>query len=107
MNDHQPRTPLEESPRFRPPPTRRDVLGLAAMWSAVVAFAAALFGAIRLPMRTIVKVENSHTALPSQMAPPAVTQQDLPVGGSTDAAMVYPYTSPGSTAVVKDREEER
>jgi cytochrome b6-f complex iron-sulfur subunit len=52
MNE-QSRMPLESSPRFAPPPTRRDVLGLAAIWTSVVAFGGALLGALRLPMPSV------------------------------------------------------
>ncbi len=46
-------TSLEHSPRFEPPATRRDFLGLASIWAAVIAFAAALVGAMRLPMPAV------------------------------------------------------
>ncbi len=45
--------PLEASPRFQAPLRRRDFLGLAAIWSTVVAFGAAAVGAMRLPMPSV------------------------------------------------------
>ena len=55
--------PLEQSPRFAPPPTRRDWLGLAAIWSAVVAFAGALLGAVRLPMPSVFPESNAKVKI--------------------------------------------
>jgi len=43
-------TDLETSPRFQRPHERRDFLGLAAIWSAVVTVTVALLGALRLPV---------------------------------------------------------
>ena len=43
-------TELETSPRFQRPHERRDFLGLAAVWSAVVTVSVALLGALRLPV---------------------------------------------------------
>lgn len=61
--EHHEHTPLEESPRFAPPPTRRDWLGLAAIWSAVIAFAGALLGSIRLPMPSVFPESNSRVKI--------------------------------------------
>lgn len=44
---------LAQSPRFAPPPTRRDWLGLASLWSALGTFGVALVGALRLPMPSV------------------------------------------------------
>ncbi len=41
---------LEVSPRFQRPTERRDFLGLAAAWSAVITVCLALLGALRLPI---------------------------------------------------------
>ena len=46
-------TPLEHSERFRQAPRRRDFLGMAAVWSAVIAFVGAMIGALRLPMPAV------------------------------------------------------
>ncbi|MGD2108743.1 MAG: Rieske 2Fe-2S domain-containing protein [Phycisphaerae bacterium] len=54
---------LGASPRFAPPARRRDFLGLAATWSAVAAFAAAVVGAIRLPMPAVFPESNSKVKL--------------------------------------------
>ncbi|RME37900.1 MAG: ubiquinol-cytochrome c reductase iron-sulfur subunit [Planctomycetota bacterium] len=54
---------LEQSQRFRPPETRRDFLGLAAAWSAVVAMVMALLGAMRLPMPSVFPESNSKVKL--------------------------------------------
>jgi cytochrome b6-f complex iron-sulfur subunit len=50
--------PLEESPRFREPLRRRDFLGLAAIWSTVLAFGGAVLGALRLPMPSVFPESN-------------------------------------------------
>lgn len=51
------------SGRFKPVQTRRDFLGLAAAWSAIVAFAAALIGAMRLPMPSVFPESDSKIKL--------------------------------------------
>lgn len=43
-------TELEANPRFQRPQERRDFLGLAATWSAIVTVVVALLGALRLPV---------------------------------------------------------
>lgn len=43
-------TDLETSPRFQRPHERRDFLGLAAAWSAVLTVGVAVLGALRLPV---------------------------------------------------------
>jgi cytochrome b6-f complex iron-sulfur subunit len=43
-------TDLETTPRFQRPQERRDFLGLAATWSAIVTVVVALIGALRLPV---------------------------------------------------------
>lgn len=53
-------SPLQASPRFAPPQTRRDFLGLAAIWTSVAAWAAAAIGALRLPMPAIFPESNSQ-----------------------------------------------
>jgi len=50
---------LEASPRFAPPPSRRDFLGIAAICTSVVAFAGALIGALRLPMPSVFPESNA------------------------------------------------
>lgn len=55
--------PIETSQRFRPPATRRDFLGLAAAWSAVVAFVMAMLGALRLPMPSVFPESNAQVKL--------------------------------------------
>lgn len=54
---------LKASERFKPPATRRDFLGLAAGWSAVVAFVMALLGSLRLPMPSVFPESNSRVKL--------------------------------------------
>ena len=54
---------LYGSERFKPKPSRRDVLGLAAAWSAVVAFVMAMLGAMRLPMPSVFPESNSLVKL--------------------------------------------
>ncbi|MCP4594155.1 MAG: Rieske (2Fe-2S) protein [bacterium] len=54
---------LTESPRFAPPRTRRDFLGLAAIWTAVGACAAAVVGAMRLPMPAVFPESNPKVKL--------------------------------------------
>ena len=66
---------LESSRRFQPTTTRRDVLGLAAMWSAVGAFLMALLGSMRLPMPAVFPESNSRVKLgrPQQFLPGSTT----------------------------------
>ncbi|HZR82506.1 MAG TPA: ubiquinol-cytochrome c reductase iron-sulfur subunit [Candidatus Binatia bacterium] len=57
--------------RLEPPPiARRDFLGLAALWSAVVALAIAAVGALRLPRAAVVPVPSRkfRVALPETLA---------------------------------------
>lgn len=54
---------LFKSERFQPPRSRRDFLGLAAAWSAIVAFAMALLGSARLPMPSVFPESNSRVKL--------------------------------------------
>lgn len=54
---------LHESPRFAPPATRRDFLGLAAAWTTVIAWVAAAIGALRLPMPAVFPESNSKVKL--------------------------------------------
>lgn len=63
-------TSIEQSERFKPPPTRRDFLGLAATWSTVVAFVLAMLGSLRLPMPSVFPESNSKVKLgrPDQFA---------------------------------------
>ena len=75
MTDHEKHTPLAASPRFSPPPTRRDFLGLAAAWTAVAAFVAAAIGAMRLPMPTVFPESNPTV----KIGPPDV----FPKGSAT------------------------
>jgi len=67
---------LSESPRFQAPPTRRDFLGLAAIWSAVAASAMALVGSLRLPMPAIFPESRSKVKIgrPDAFPPGSVTQ---------------------------------
>jgi cytochrome b6-f complex iron-sulfur subunit len=68
-------TTLQEAParsRLEPEPVpRRDFLGLAAMWSALVALAFATVGALRLPRAAVVPVPSRkfRVALPDALAP--------------------------------------
>lgn len=61
---------LERAKRFQSQTTRRDFLGLAATWSAVVAFVMAMLGAARLPMPSVFPESNSKVKLgrPKQFA---------------------------------------
>lgn len=54
---------IETSGRFTPVKSRRDFLGLAAAWSAIVAFVMATLGAIRLPMPSVFPESNSKVKL--------------------------------------------
>jgi len=58
MVDH-----LHDSERFKPKPTRRDFLGLAAAWSAIVSLVMAVLGAMRLPMPSVFPESNSQVKL--------------------------------------------
>lgn len=71
---HLPPT-LQESPRFQPPPTRRDLLGLAAIWSTAAACIAAVIGACRLPMPSVFPESNSRVKIgpPDAFAPGTAT----------------------------------
>ncbi len=61
---------LFKSKRFKPPQSRRDFLGLAAAWSAIVAFAMAMLGSLRLPMPSVFPESNPRVklGLPKQFA---------------------------------------
>ena len=56
---------LEESPRFAPPKTRRDFLGLAAVWTSVAAWVAAALGSFRLPMPSVFPESSAQVKLGS------------------------------------------
>jgi len=56
-------TELEASKRFQTPATRRDFLGMAAAWSAIMAFVMAMLGALRLPMPSVFPESNSRAKL--------------------------------------------
>lgn len=51
------------SERFSAPPTRRDFLGIASAWSAIVAFVMAILGAARLPMPSVFPESDSRVKL--------------------------------------------
>jgi nitrite reductase/ring-hydroxylating ferredoxin subunit len=79
--------------RLEPPPVaRRDFLGLAAMWSAIVTIAFGALGALRLPRAAVVPVPSRkfRVALPESLAP---GQPFLPPGRAVavfrDAQGVY------------------
>ncbi len=59
----QPQEQIYSSERFAAPPTRRDFLGMAAAWSAIVAFVMAILGAARLPMPSVFPESNSRVKL--------------------------------------------
>ncbi len=54
---------LETAKRFQAPGTRRDFLGLAAAWSAILALVMAMLGAMRLPMPSVFPESNSKVKL--------------------------------------------
>lgn len=54
---------IHVSERFKAKKTRRDFLGLAAAWSAVVATVMAMLGAMRLPMPAVFPESNSKVKL--------------------------------------------
>lgn len=56
-------TDLQQHPRFKPPQKRRDFLGLAAIWSSVVAVGVAALGALRLPMPSVFPESSSRVKL--------------------------------------------
>ncbi len=62
---------LAQSERFVPPKTRRDFLGLAAVWTALGTFFVALVGAMRLPMPSVFPESNSR----SKIGPPSAFQK--------------------------------
>lgn len=66
---------LESSERFKPAATRRDFLGLAAVWSAVAAFVMAMLGSMRLPMPSVFPESDSRVKLgrPERFAVDSVT----------------------------------
>ncbi len=72
---HQPTSSLEKSPRFEPTRTRRDFLGLAAVWSAIATLVVATFGALRLPMPAVFPESNPKV----KIGPP----DDFPKGSTT------------------------
>jgi cytochrome b6-f complex iron-sulfur subunit len=66
-------TPMSGVPRSRlepPPLPRRDFLGLAAMWSALVTLGFAALGALRLPRAAVVPVPSRkfRVMLPETLA---------------------------------------
>jgi cytochrome b6-f complex iron-sulfur subunit len=65
---------LEESPRFAPLKTRRDFLGLAALWSALATLVVATLGALRLPMPAVFPESNPKV----KIGPP----DDFPIGSA-------------------------
>lgn len=54
---------LQTSQRFATPRERRDFLGLAAIWSSIVALGWAVLGALRLPMPSVFPESNSQVKL--------------------------------------------
>jgi cytochrome b6-f complex iron-sulfur subunit len=56
-------TELHTCKRFETPRERRDFLGLAAIWSSIVALGWALLGAMRLPMPSVFPESNSLVKL--------------------------------------------
>jgi cytochrome b6-f complex iron-sulfur subunit len=58
MNDD-----LHASPRFAPPPERRDFLGMAAIGAAATALGVAGVGAARLPMPSVFPEANTRVKL--------------------------------------------
>jgi nitrite reductase/ring-hydroxylating ferredoxin subunit len=66
-----PSTPAVPRSRLEPPPVpRRDFLGLAATWSALVTLAFATLGALRLPRAAVVPVPSRkfRVVLPEALA---------------------------------------
>jgi Rieske Fe-S protein len=59
----EPDRPFEASERFREPVARRDLLGIAAAWSAAGAFVLAALGALRLPVPAVFPESSSRTKL--------------------------------------------
>ncbi len=65
-------TPAAARSRLEPPPMpRRDFLGLAALWSALVTLAFAAVGALRLPRAAVVPVPSRkfRVTLPETLPP--------------------------------------
>lgn len=54
---------LQANPRFQTPAERRDFLGLASVWSAIVALGVATVGALRLPIPSVFPESNSRVKL--------------------------------------------
>jgi cytochrome b6-f complex iron-sulfur subunit len=63
MSEERPQISVEDSPRFQEPVTRRDFLGLSAIWTCVAAFATALMGALRLPMPSVFPEANTKVKI--------------------------------------------
>lgn len=86
------RSSLAKSPRFAPPATRRDFLGLAAVWTAVGACVAAVIGTLRLPMPAVFPESNPRVKLgpPDQFKVGSATHHpDLSVWLFRDEAGLY------------------
>lgn len=75
MRDEDKGPSIEGSPRFQPPPSRRDFLGMAAVWSAVATLGTALLGALRLPMPSVFPESQPRV----KIGPPG----EYPVGSAT------------------------
>lgn len=69
---------LSEAKRFLAPETRRDFLGMAAAWSAVVALVMATIGAMRLPMPSVFPESNSRVKLGTPQRYSVGTKQYFP-----------------------------
>jgi cytochrome b6-f complex iron-sulfur subunit len=89
---HSAGSSLETSPRFAPPKTRRDFLGLAAIWTAAVAWVGAAIGAFRLPMPAVFPESNSSVKIgpPDRFKPGSATHlAELGLWVFRDAAGLY------------------
>ena len=70
---------LEDSPRFARGASRRDFLGLAAIWSAVMTVVVAAVGSLRLPMPAVFPESNAKVRIgPPDKFPPGGPPTHLP-----------------------------
>jgi len=75
-NEHEGSGSLSTSPRFASGRTRRDWLGLAALWSAMGTALFALLGALRLPMPSVFPESQAQVKIgkPEVFAKGSITQ---------------------------------
>ena len=82
-NNNEPKisSTLAESDRFAQPKSRRDFLGIAAVWSALGTFIIATIGAMRLPMPSVFPESNPK----AKIGPP----DEYPKGSATNETKLH------------------